>query len=179
MENIKGFMLPTNDPNVIDEFRGKYFFLSNFFIKPVYYKSEWYRSSEHAFQAQKATNDKDKQYILNTYYSPNGKNSPGQAKHRGNEINCRKNWNEKRMIIMYDILRCKFTDGTISDHNTSRKYPILQLADKLIATGDTLLIEGNSWGDNFWGMVRDPKTGEWKGDNFLGKLLMKVRNEIG
>ena len=49
---------------------------------------------------------------------------PDRPKHRGNEINCRKNWNEKRMIIMYDILRCKFTDGTISDHNTSRKYPI-------------------------------------------------------
>ena len=165
MENIKGFMLPTNDPNVIDEFRGKYFFLSNFYIKPVYYKGDWYRSSEHAFQAQKATNEKDKQYVLNTYYSPNGKNSPGQAKHRGNEITCRKDWNEKRMMIMHNIIRCKFTalDG---------------LDDKLLATEDTLLIEGNSWGDNFWGMVRDTNTGEWKGDNFLGKLLMKVRNEI-
>ena len=157
--NMKGFLLPINDPNVIDEFRGKYFFLSNFYIKPVYYNSEWYRSSEHAFQAQKATNEKDKQYILNAEHA-------AYAKQRGNEITCRSDWNKIRMMEMYKILLCKFTevDGI--------------LADKLIETGDALLIEGNNWGDKFWGKVRDKITGEWKGENFLGQLLMKVRNEI-
>lgn len=155
MENIKGFILPITAPNVIDSFRD--FFLSNFYIKSLYYKGEWYKSAEHAFQAEKAVNGKDKQYIMN---AP----TAAQAKHRSNEITCRKDWHEKRMIIMLNILRCKFTvlDG---------------LDDKLIAT-ENFLIEGNSWGDNFWGMVRDINTGEWKGDNFLGKFLMKVRNEI-
>jgi ribA/ribD-fused uncharacterized protein len=150
-------LLLIDNINVIDSFRGKYFFLSNFFLKPVYYKSEWYKSSEHAFQAQKATNRKDKQYVQNA-------KSAAQAKRRGKEIMCRKRWNEIKMMVMYEILLCKFTDGI--------------LADKLLDTKDDLLVEGNSWGDKYWGMVKDPKTGDWKGDNFLGKLLMKVRNEI-
>lgn len=157
--NMNGFILPINDPNVIDEFRGKYFFLSNFYIKPVYYNSEWYRSSEHAFQAQKATNEKDKQYILNAQL-------PGQAKRRGKIVPRRSDWNDIKMMEMYKILRCKFTeaDGILSA--------------KLIETGDALLIEGNNWGDRYWGKVRDSITGELKGENFLGQLLMKVRNEL-
>jgi predicted NAD-dependent protein-ADP-ribosyltransferase YbiA (DUF1768 family) len=43
---------------------------------------------------------------------------------------------------------------------------------KLLATGDTELIEGNTWGDTFWGVCRG------EGTNWLGKLLMEVRTEI-
>lgn len=43
---------------------------------------------------------------------------------------------------------------------------------KLIATGDSQLIEGNTWGDTYWGVCRG------KGQNKLGKLLMKVRDII-
>ena len=160
--NMKGFILPISDPNVIDEFRGKYFFLSNFYVKPVYYNSEWYRSSEHAFQAQKATNEKDRKYIADA-------ETPAISKQRAHEVGLQSikllnHWNDIRMMEMYKILQCKFTDDI--------------LAKKLIETGDALLIEGNSWGDRYWGKVRDSKTGEWKGENFLGQLLMKVRNEI-
>lgn len=35
------------------------------------------------------------------------------------------------------------------------------------------LVEGNSFGDTFWGV--DARTG--KGENHLGKILMKVREE--
>ena len=138
---------------VIDSFRAKYFFLSNFFIKPVLYNSDWYRSSEHAYQAQKATGEIVRQYISISQ-------QPWQAKQRGNEITCRSDWNSIKMTVMYDIIRCKFTDSI--------------LAEKLLETGNALLIEGNWWGDRYWGMTRD-KNGKWKGDNFLGRLLMKVR----
>jgi len=37
----------------IDSFRGKYFFLSNFFIAPVMYEGLTYQTNEAAFQAQK------------------------------------------------------------------------------------------------------------------------------
>ena len=150
-------MFETLDLKIIDEFRGKYFFLSNFFVIPILYKGDWYVSSEHAFQAQKAINEKDRQYIQDA-------RTPRIAKQRGNEIALRPNWRAIRMPKMYDILICKFTDNVLSK--------------KLLETGGVLLIEGNSWGDRYWGMVRDKVTGEWKGDNFLGKLLMKVRNEI-
>jgi hypothetical protein len=36
------------------------------------------------------------------------------------------------------------------------------------------LVEGNRWGDQFWGV--DLRTG--LGENHLGKILMKVRDEL-
>jgi len=55
-------------PKIIDSFRGEYFFLSNFYMKPVYYKDHWYKNSEHAFAAQKATNERDRQYVADAKY---------------------------------------------------------------------------------------------------------------
>ncbi len=39
---------------------------------------------------------------------------------------------------------------------------------------NSLLQEGNRWGDTFWGV--DLRTG--KGENKLGKILMRVRKEL-
>lgn len=44
------------------------------------------------------------------------------------------------------------------------------LAQKLIATGNAYLEEGNQWGDKFWGTVNG------NGENMLGKILMKERD---
>lgn len=148
-------MIETLDLKIIDEFRGKYFFLSNFFIIPILYNGFWYKSAEHAFQAQKATNEKDRQYIQDA-------RTPRITKQRSNEITLRPNWRAIRMLEMYTILQHKF---------------IGILGIKLIATDNALLIEGNNWNDKYWGQVKNDR-GEWVGDNFLGKLLMKVRNEI-
>lgn len=43
------------------------------------------------------------------------------------------------------------------------------LQAKLLETGNEELVEGNYWGDTFWGVCRG------RGENHLGKLLMKVR----
>lgn len=48
------------------------------------------------------------------------------------------------------------------------------LARKLCDTGDAHLVEGNSWGDTFWGV--DNATGE--GENRLGRILMEVRADL-
>ena len=48
----------------------------------------------------------------------------------------------------------------------------IDLRKKLLATGDEELIEGNWWGDTFWGVCRG------KGDNHLGKILMEVRSKL-
>jgi hypothetical protein len=47
-----------------------------------------------------------------------------------------------------------------------------ELGAKLVATGDEELVEGNYWGDTFWGVCRGV------GQNHLGKILMKVREEL-
>ena len=46
------------------------------------------------------------------------------------------------------------------------------LAEKLLNTGERELVEGNQWGDTFWGVCSG------KGENVLGKILMQVRLEI-
>lgn len=45
-------------------------------------------------------------------------------------------------------------------------------ADKLLATGDAHLEEGNTWGDRIWGTVNG------SGANRLGIILMQIRAEI-
>lgn len=59
---------------------------------------------------------------------------------------------------MYELLISKFSDPG--------------LRDKLIATGDAELIEGNNHWDRYCGVCRS------EGQNKLGKLLMKVREEV-
>lgn len=44
----------------------------------------------------------------------------------------------------------------------------------LLATGDAVLKEGNTWNDVFWGVSL--KTGQ--GENNLGKILMRVREKL-
>jgi len=46
------------------------------------------------------------------------------------------------------------------------------LKEKLLATGDEELVEGNDWNDRVWGKV------DGVGENHLGRLLMKIRAEL-
>ena len=60
---------------------------------------------------------------------------------------------------MLEMLRQKF-------------YYDRELYESLLATGDAPLIEGNDWGDTFWGQVNG------QGSNMLGVMLMLVREEV-
>ena len=62
---------------------------------------------------------------------------------------------------MLNLVRAKFTPGS-------------KLAEWLLATGEAELSEGNTWGDEYWGV--NLRTG--KGLNKLGKILMMVREEL-
>jgi predicted NAD-dependent protein-ADP-ribosyltransferase YbiA (DUF1768 family) len=53
------------------------------------------------------------------------------------------------------------------------KFADPELRMKLLATGSRNLIEGNRWGDTFWGVSRG------KGQNLLGVLLKELRGELG
>jgi predicted NAD-dependent protein-ADP-ribosyltransferase YbiA (DUF1768 family) len=55
-----------------------------------------------------------------------------------------------------------------------RKFKNSKLREQLLATGGQELLEGNWWGDTWWGV--DIDTG--KGENHLGKILMQIRNEL-
>ena len=53
-----------------------------------------------------------------------------------------------------------------------QKFSALDMRKKLIATCQAPLVEGNHWGDIFWGVC------DGKGENNLGKLLMETRSLI-
>ncbi|MEV0297079.1 NADAR family protein [Nocardia sp. NPDC050710] len=143
---------------VIDSFDGPFHFLSNFHPHPFRFRGFDCPSSEHAFAAVKTT---DPDWIARILAAP----KPGQAKRLGREAPLRPNWNRDRVLYMREILHAKFT----SDPDLTRR---------LLDTGDQLLIEGNTWGDRYWGRVLRPGLATPIGANWLGRSLMRVRREL-
>lgn len=137
---------------IIDKFRGQHDFLSNFYESSIIYDGVEYPTSEHAYQAAKSIDPAARKYIL-------GCKTPREAKRAGKALTLRENWDIIKIDIMTEIVRDKFT-----------RHP--DLAVKLLATGDARLIEGNTWGDIYWGVCNG------KGYNHLGKILMQVREEL-
>tara|TARA_Y100000034_G_scaffold34222_1_gene41922 strand:- start:4145 stop:4582 length:438 start_codon:yes stop_codon:yes gene_type:complete len=135
----------------ITEFRGDFYFLSNFFPCYVNYEEILYPSSEHAYQAAKSLDDTLRIYIRNM-------TSPAKAKKFGRHLVTRANWDYIKTTIMKDILDIKFLSP--------------ELSDQLIATQDYELIEGNDWNDTFWGVYKGV------GENNLGKILMEIRQNL-
>lgn len=138
----------------VKTFEGEFSFLSNFYPCTVVYGGMIFSSSEHAYQAAKTMNLEDRRDIA---ACP----TPGAAKHLGQEIKLRPDWDEVKELVMVEILVTKFIMNT-------------DLKEKLLATGDAELEEGNTWYDVYWGI--DLKTG--RGLNRLGQILMDVREII-
>ena len=139
---------------MIVSFRGDFYFLSNFYHCKVTYNGITYGNNEAAFQAQKQlSRSKEFEHL-----------PPNSAKRLGRRVKLREDWEEVKDQIMYEIVKCKFTQN-------------LDLKQKLLDTNDEELIEGNNWNDRYWGMVFKEHTG-WIGENKLGKILMRVREEI-
>jgi len=132
----------------IVRFSNEYRFLSNFYPVSILVEDHAFDSVEHAYQAHK-TGREDWPLFNNI--------TPGQAKRLGRRLQIRSDWDQVKLNIMLDLLRKKFTHA---------------LAHQLLATGDLQLIEGNTWGDVYWGVC----AGE--GENHLGKLLMQVRDAL-
>lgn len=134
---------------VIDSFSGSYRFLSNFYPCPIVYENDLYPSLEHAFQAAKTTDSKEREWVRSA-------RQPGEAKRRGRKVTKRSEWDDIRVNVMRELLLQKFNNP--------------ELRQRLLNTGEAQLIEGNNWGDVFWGVCRG------RGENWLGKLLMEVRD---
>lgn len=137
----------------INDFHGQNHFLSNFFECTVNYNGLVFSSAESAFQAQKSESPYI-QTMMSVF-------SPLESRRYGRKVKLRRDWEDVKERIMSEIVYAKFIQHK-------------DLADKLLATGDQELIEGNLWGDTYWGV--DKRTG--LGQNNLGKILMNVRNDI-
>jgi ribA/ribD-fused uncharacterized protein len=144
---------------VIDHFAGEYAFLSNFYYPAeVVYDGETYRTTEHAYQASKVLSKDYRQKIKNTSRASEAKKLGKKKAMAKAGVKLRDDWDNIKLDVMFDLLRQKF------------QHP--ELKKKLLDTGDAELIEGNWWGDYFWGTVQG------EGENHLGRLLMKVRSEL-
>lgn len=137
----------------IDRFKGPYNFLSNFWMCEIDYEGLLYPNTEAAYQAAKTLDPELRKKIRDAA-------SPGLAKHYGRLLQCRDDWENIKYQVMLDLVRQKFTKHE-------------DLKQKLLATGEAYLEEGNRHGDQIWGTVNG------QGLNWLGKILMQVRQEIG
>ena len=94
-------------------------------------------TSEHAFQALKTDDHAEREKVRFA-------KTPAAAKVLGKRVTPRVGWDRERFEVMERVVRAKFAD--------------LELAVKLLATGERELIEGNTWRNETYGKVRQPAT---------------------
>jgi ribA/ribD-fused uncharacterized protein len=123
------------------------------FDEPLIYQGLVFWYVENFYQAMKTT---DREIRARIAALP----SPYEAKKAGRGLRLRPDWDDIKLRVMEYALKHKFQPGTSWQR-------------MLMATGDQELIEWNDWGDTYWG--KDIRTG--KGENHLGRLLMKLRVE--
>lgn len=136
----------------INSFDGPYAFLSNFYPARTEYDGLVFPTSEHAYQAAKTTNPRYREAFTESIIPP------AVAKRMAKVLERRDDWDAVKLAVMTNVVAAKFKDPG--------------LAEMLVATGDAEIIEGNTWGDVFWGVCAG------KGRNELGKILMSLRRDL-
>lgn len=142
---------------MVNKFDKEYAFLSNFYMCNVTYKDVTYTNSEAAFHAQKTLDPLEQQKFA--------KLNPSEAKKLGRKVTLRGDWEAIKDDVMYDVCFAKFSQNS-------------DLREKLLATGDEYLEEGTYWHDNCWGNCYCDKCKDVAGENRLGKILMRIREEL-
>lgn len=138
----------------ITSFEGEFRFLSNFWPCEIEYKGVLYPSLENAYQAAKFVDESTR---LKFTQCP-----PGIAKRKAKFYIRRDDWEDVKVTVMSALLIQKFISGIDCE----------RLGDWLLRTGSRELIEGNTWGDKFWGVC------DGEGQNMLGVLLMQTRDTL-
>lgn len=139
----------------IESFKDQFEFLSNFYPCYINYNGIVYSNSEAAYQAQKCPEQAHRFVGL----------TGAQAKKLGREIPMRPDWDAVKLQVMSEIVEAKFTQNE-------------GLGSMLVILTDTAeIIEGNYWGDTYWGVCTNRKY-DHVGENHLGKILMQVRDKL-
>ncbi|MEU4848323.1 GTP cyclohydrolase II [Streptomyces gilvosporeus] len=138
-------------PTVINDFSGEWAFLSNYYPVVVEFEGVFYPSVEHAYQAAKSTDPEIRDRIRSTL-------DPDRAKELGRAHLDRPDWDDAKVPVMRQVVAAKFSGPYFSE--------------KLLESGEARLVEGNAWGDTFWGEC------EGVGENVMGQILMDLRDEL-
>lgn len=139
-------------PDIIDRFNGAFEYLSNRYTCKFNWEGLSYSNAEAAFQSSKCRDTHTRRFFSTV--------SANKAAKRGKELVPPEGWEEKQTEIMTSILIAKFSQNP-------------ELYNRLVATGNSLLINGNQNRETFWGV----DLYSWTGENNLGKILMKIRNQ--
>lgn len=137
-------------PEEILKFRGAYAFLSNDFPAQMDFGALTYPCAASAFLATMCDTPEDRRRISQISAEKAWQQYAGRLAAPGREA--------QQLAVMEDVLREKF-----------RQHP--DLREKLLATGNRRLINGGN--SLLWGVHLTT----WKGQNQLGQLLMKLRDE--
>lgn len=165
--------------NSIQKFSGT--FLSNYYVTPINYYGVHYTSTEKAYQAEKFRKEdlenmslKDMEIIQERFrnmgvffdrkdlsdFFTDPYISSGVSKAMANNLRRlgfqKPEWEDIKIKIMLELLQIKFQNP--------------EMLKLLKSTGDKYLVEGNDWGDIFWGIDNGV------GKNMLGLALMYLRD---
>ncbi len=133
---------------------GEFGCFSNFSPHPVALKGQTWPTSEHYFQAQKFPGAPDEEEIRQAK-SPMIAARMGRSRKRP----LRQDWESVKDSIMHEAVLAKFTQHA-------------DLRGILLATGDATIVE-HTKNDSYWG-----DGGDGSGKNMLGRILVRVRNEL-
>jgi ribA/ribD-fused uncharacterized protein len=129
-----------------------YYEFTNFARYPVQLKGKTWPTSEHYYQAQKHAGTPLEEQIRQAA-------RPREAFHLGRSQPSRPDWEEVKDAVMCEVVLAKFT-----------QHPYLRKL--LLSTGDALLVE-HTENDPYWG-----DGGDGSGQNMLGQVLMRVREQL-
>lgn len=136
---------------MIRNFKRECRFLSMSYPALIDYNGITFYSAEAAFQAQKVTLPREREKIAGL--------GPEAAKERGDKIPLRPDWEKIKDRIMYEVLYAKFAQNK-------------HLKEKLLETGDETLVETSYEHGPYWASISGV------GENQIGKILMRVREEL-
>jgi hypothetical protein len=146
-----------HDPSSIkfyDEYQPYYIFTNFYENAPIIINGLLFKTAEHYYQWQKFNDPIIRQRIVN---APTARMSSDIA--RNNKYLIMPDFNKNKNEAMLKALRAKFS-----------QHP--DLGQELVQTGNRQLIEHSMY-DDYWA-----DGGDGGGLNNLGKLLMKVRQEL-
>jgi len=138
---------------MINQFKGEHRWLSNFAPCNIILNGIQYKSVEHAYMSAKSDD-------LTWIHFCRDTEKPGDVKKASRNIKLKEDWDNIKINVMESCVSQKFSQEPYKT--------------KLIQTGDQELIEGNTWGDTFWGVTLHNNEGQ----NNLGKIIMEYRDRL-
>ena len=134
--------------------RDEYGCFSNFSRHPVFLKGKRWPTTEHYFQAQKFAGTRHEDEVRQCKTAREAANLG-----RSRRLPLRRDWESVKLTVMREAVRAKFT-----------QHP--ELTAVLLGIAYVVLVEHTA-NDDYWG-----DGGDGNGQNWLGRILTEVREEL-